>query len=180
MLRGAALGVFFFFTVLAPVAAQSLADLQTKFDRETSAVQKAKELGKLGDAQFEEARRAGNASDYNTVGLTLEKYRDNVRAAVDALKKQHPDGEKQSNGYRQLEMHVRKGIREVDESIVVSPDAYKPPLQIVRQDLISMDEELLKALFPRRPAGQHTGKPPEKPSEKPTEEPKEKPPVELN
>jgi hypothetical protein len=94
------------------------------------------------------------------VGMTLEKYRDNVRVAIEALKKQHPDAEKQSNGYRQLQMHVRKGIREVDETLLVSPEDYKPPLQIVRQDLIGMEEELLKMIFPHRPAEQHAATPP--------------------
>ncbi len=160
---GAVFGLLVFLAILPPGAAESLADLQARFDRETSGVQKAKLIGKLGDAQFEEARRAGKAGDYNALGLTLEKYRDNVRAAVEALKKQHPDAEKQSNGYRQLEMHVRKGIREVDETLLVSPEAYKPPLQIVRQDLMGMEEELLKMLFPRRPLEQHAGTaPPEK------------------
>ncbi|HKV63013.1 MAG TPA: hypothetical protein VJO16_13940 [Candidatus Acidoferrum sp.] len=162
--RGASLdvvrGLFVFLVMLTPVVGQSLADLQGRFDRETSGVQKAKQIGKLGDAQFEEARRAGKAGDYNAVGLTLEKYRDNVRAAVDLLKKQHPDAEKQSNGYRQLEMYVRKGIREVDETLLVSPEGYKPPLQIVRQDLIVADEELLKMLFPRRPLEQRKTPPP--------------------
>jgi hypothetical protein len=156
---GAACGLFVFHLMLTPLAAQSLADLQTRFDRETSGVQKAKQVGKLGDAQFDDARRAGKEGDYNAVGLTLEKYRDNVRAAIDALKKQHPDAEKQSNGYRQLEMYVRKGIREVDDTLIVSPESYKPPLQIVRQDLIKMDEELLKMLFPRRPL-EHPAVPP--------------------
>jgi predicted amidohydrolase YtcJ len=117
-------------------------------------------MEKLGDAQLEDARRAGKTGDYNAVGMTLEKYRDNVRAALEALKKQHPDAEKQSNGYRQLQMHVRKGIREVDETLLVSPEGYQPPLQIVRQDLIGMEEELLKMLFPRRPVERHAGSPP--------------------
>ena len=149
-------------------AAQSLSDLQARFDRETSGVQKAKLLGKLGDAQFDEARRAGKAGEYDALGLTLEKYRDNARAAVEALKKQHPNAEKQSNGYRQLEIHVRKGIRELDETILVSPEGYKPPLQIVRQDLMSMDDELLKMLFPRRPLEKREPVPPaEKPGATP-------------
>jgi hypothetical protein len=153
-------GVLVLLAMLTPVAAQSLADLQGRFDRETSGIQKAKLAEKLGDAQFEEARRAGKAGDYNAVGMTLEKYRDNVRAAMEALKKQHPDAEKQSNGYRQLEIHVRKGMREVDETLLVTPEAYKPPLQIVRRDLIGLNEELLKMLFPRRPVEQHTATPP--------------------
>src|SRR5712692_3181523 len=156
---GAACGLLVFLAILTPGATESLADLQARFDRETSGVRKAKLIQKLGDAQFEEARRAGKSGDYTTVGLMLEKYRDNVRAAIDTLKKQHPDAEKQSNGYRQLEMHVRKGIREVDETLLVAPEAYKPPLQIVRQDLMGMNEELLIMLFPRRPAEHHAGTP---------------------
>ena len=74
------------------------------------------------------------------------------RAALEALKKQHPDAEKHSNGYRQLEIHARKGIREVEETLVVAPTEYKPPLEIVRRDLAAMEEELIKLLFPRRPA----------------------------
>jgi hypothetical protein len=53
----------------------------------------------------------------------------------------------------------------------VSPEAYKPPLQIVRQDLIGMDEELLKMLFPRRPVEKHEAAPPaEKPEGAPRAE----------
>jgi hypothetical protein len=167
---GAVCGMFVFL-VIPPTVAQTLADLQSRFDRETSGVQKAKLMTKLGEAQLEETRRAGKAGDYNAVGTTLEKYRDNVRVAVDALKKQHPDAERQSNGYRQLEIHVRKGIREVDETILVSPEGYKPPLEIVRQDLVSMDDELLKMLFPRRPLEKHdAAPPPEKPQPAPPPE----------
>jgi hypothetical protein len=156
-------GLFVFLVVLPPGAAQSLAELQSRFDIETNGVHKAKLLQKLGDAQLEEARRAGKAADYNSLGLTLEKYRDNVRAAVDVLKNQHPDAEKHSNGYRQLQMHLRKGIREVDDALLVSPEDYKPPLQLVRQDLIALDDELLKLLFPRRPLNQRA---PTHPAEK--------------
>jgi hypothetical protein len=144
--------------MLSPaVAQQGVAELQARFDRETNSVKKAKLLAKLGDAQFEEARRAGREGDNNTVGLTLEKYRDNVRAALEELKKQHPDAEKHSNGYRQMEMHVKLGIREVEDSMLAAAAPYKPPLQIVRQDLIAMDEELIRLLFPNRPADSKPG-----------------------
>ena len=157
---GAVCGLLVFLAILTPRATESLADLQARFDRETSGVRKAKLIQKLGDAQFEEARRAGKSGDYTTVGLMLEKYRDNVRAAIDTLKKQHPDAEKQSNGYRQLQMHVAKGIREVDDALLASPERYKPPLHIVRRDLIGLDDELLKMLFPRRPLEKRGATPP--------------------
>jgi hypothetical protein len=162
--RGLSLGTLSWLAVMLFIlpsgAADSLADLQARFDRETNAVRMAKLVEKLGDAQFAEARRAGKEGDHSTVGLTLEKYRNNVRAALEALKKQHPDAEHQSNGYRQLQFHVRRGIREVEESVLMAPDPYKPPLEIVHQDLIAMDDELIKLLFPAHPAKPHGSPPP--------------------
>jgi len=145
--------------------ADRLAQLQEQFDRETRGVAKAKLLQKLGDAQFQAARDAQLVNDYSAMDLTLEKYRDNVRAASDALRKEKLDAERHSNGYRQLEMHVRKGIREVDEILLVVPEEYKPPMQIVRQDLTTMDDELLRLLFPRRP--QQTPQTPSSPEKQP-------------
>src|SRR6266403_5446270 len=81
----------------------------------------------------------------------MQKYRDNVRAAVEALKKQHPDAEKHSSGYRQLEIHVAVGIREVQDVILAMPEAYRPPMELVQNDLRAIDVELLRLLFPRRP-----------------------------
>jgi hypothetical protein len=137
-------------------AADKLSDLQARFDSETNGVHKAKMLQRLGDAEFEEASRAEKSGDYNTVGLIMEKYRDNVRAASEAIEKESPDGERHPGGYKQLEMHVQKGLRQVDELLLIAPAEFKPPLQIVRQDLLTLDDKLLRSLFPRR----HEKKPP--------------------
>jgi len=142
-----------------PCAAGQQADLQTRFDRELNSVRKAKLLEKLGESQFEAVRQAEKAGDNSAAGLTLEKYRDNVRAALEALKKQHPNAEKQPNGYRQLEIQARKGIREIGESLLVAPEPFKPPLEIVREDLAAMDDELLKLLFPNRPLNKKAATP---------------------
>jgi len=157
---GAVLGLVLVLFVWPPSAAGQLADLQMRFGRESDSVRKAKLLRKLGEAQFEAVRQAEKAGDNSTVGLTLEKYRDNVRATLDALKKQHPNAEKQPNGYRQLEIQARKGMREIAESLLVAPEPYKPPLEIVREDLTAMDDELLKLLFPNRPLNQKAKNPP--------------------
>jgi hypothetical protein len=136
-------------------AADKLGELQARFDSETNGVHKARMLQKLGDAEFEEASRAEKAGDYNTVGVIMEKYRDNVRAASAAIEKESPDGERHPNGYKQLEMHVQKGLRELDEILLLAPAEFKPPLQLVRKDLLSLDDKLLRSLFPRR----HENKP---------------------
>jgi hypothetical protein len=128
--------------------ADKLSELQSRFDTEANAVHKAKMLQKLGDAQFDEAGRAEQAGDYATMDLMMEKYRDNVRAAAQALEKENPDAERHPNGYKQLEMHVQKGLRELDEFLLEAPEPFKPPLQLVRKDLLKTDDILLRRLFP--------------------------------
>ena len=132
-------------------ATEDVNALQARFDHETNSVHKARLLEKLGDAQLELTRRASQANDYKTIGLVMEKYRDNVRAAVDALRKDHRDAEHHTGGYKQLQIHVHKALRDVDETLVVAPDEYRPPLEIVRRDLAAIDDELLDLLFPRHP-----------------------------
>jgi sugar-specific transcriptional regulator TrmB len=149
--------------------ADDISQLQARFDRESNSVRKAKLLEKLGDAQLEETRSASRASDYARLGLVLEKYRDNARAAVNALKKEHPDAERHTGGYKQLQIHIHKAIRDVDEILVIVPEEYRPPIDIVRRDLAALDDELLNSLFPRRPEGK-------KPEEKKNAAPPTAPP----
>jgi len=135
---------------VAGAAADKLSEMQARFDREKNPVHRAKLLEKLGDAEFDEARRAFKANDLSIMATVLEKYRDNVRVTLEGLKKKRTDAQKDSNGYRQLEIHVRRGIREADEIILRVPEEYQPPLQIVRRDLDSMDRELIRMLFHHR------------------------------
>jgi hypothetical protein len=132
-------------------ATEDVNALQTRFDHEANSVHKARLLDKLGDAQLELTRRASQTGDYKTIGLVMEKYRDNARAAVDALKKDHRDAEHHTSGFKQLQIHVHKALREVDEVLVVAPDEFRPPLELVRRDLATIDDELLDLLFPRHP-----------------------------
>lgn len=137
-----------------PRPPDTLEQLQEKFDKETDGVRKARQIQKLGDAQFAKEREAAKAGDFVTAGLVMEKYRDNVRTALDALKKTHPDAEKHPNGYKQLEFHSGQGLREVRDVILAMPEPLRPPMQIVEKDLREIDMELLKLLFPRRPGEQ--------------------------
>jgi succinate dehydrogenase flavin-adding protein (antitoxin of CptAB toxin-antitoxin module) len=155
MVRRVSCGVWVGATVMCwvagvAIAADKLGQMQARFDHEQNPVHRAKLLEKLGDAEFDEARRAFKANDLGTVGIVLEKYRDNVRVALNGLKKKRADAQKDSNGYRQLEIHIRRGIREADEIILRVPEEYQPPLQIVRRDLDAMDRDLIHMLFHHR------------------------------
>jgi hypothetical protein len=138
----------------APRPADTLEQLQEKFDKETDAVRKAKMMQKLADAQFEKEREATKTGDFVTAGVVMEKYRDNVRAAFELLKKKRPQAEKNPNGYKQLEYNTAQGLREVRDVILAMPEPLRPPMQIVENDLREMNMELLKLLFPRRPGEQ--------------------------
>jgi hypothetical protein len=140
----------FFLPAWVFAAADKLKDLQDHFDSETHAGNKVKTLQKLGDAQFEAAGKASQTGDFVTVGETFEKYRNNVRNAFSLLQKQEPDADRHPGGYRQLELQVRRGIREVAETLLTAPEELRPPLEIVRKDLVDMDDELIRLLFPRR------------------------------
>jgi hypothetical protein len=131
-----------------PAGSTQLEELQQRFDREGNAVHKAKLISKLGDAQFAALHTAETAEDYAAVGTIMEKYRDNVRAAFEALEKEHPDASRNSSGYRELQIHTRRGIREVVDALRSAPDAFRPPLELVHKDLVAMDDKMLELLFP--------------------------------
>jgi len=142
--------VLFILAATGVDGADKLTELQDHFDKEAHAESRVKMLDKLADAQFEVASKAGSAGDYVTVGLTFEKYRDNARATLQLLKKQEPDSDRHSSGYRHLELQVRKGLREVEDTLIITPLEMRPPLELVRKDILDMDDELIRLLFPRR------------------------------
>jgi len=142
--------VALFSCAMAFAATDKLKELQTHFERETHAGAKVKELQKLGAAEFDAAIQSSKAGDFVAVGLIFEQYRDNVRQAFELLKKQEPDADRHPNGYRQLELELRQGIREVEDALLVAPVDMRPPLEIVRKDLIEIDDALIRLLFPRR------------------------------
>jgi hypothetical protein len=131
-------------------AADKLKELQEHFDRANHAGAKIKDLQKLGALEFDAATQASKAGDYIAVGLIFEKYRDNVRQAFELLRKQEPDADRHPSGYRQLELEVRQGIREVEDTLLVAQEDVRPPLELVRKDLIDTDDALIHLLFPRR------------------------------
>lgn len=125
-------------------------DLQAQFDRESNPIRKAKLLQRLGDAEFQESHREEARENFEGVAKIFETYRDNVRSALTALKGTRPDAEKHSDGYRQLQIQLRRGLRDLQETILSTPQDLRPRLESLRADLIAADDDLIKLLFPRR------------------------------
>jgi len=138
--------------MLSPALAQDrIAELQEQFNRETDPVRKAKILPKLGDAQLDSARRETDAGRHAQALKILEEYRDEVKAAEAALKASGIDAERKPAGFKQLQIHIRKSVREIEQTILALPDAERPPFEAIRQELVGIEKELIDMLFPRRP-----------------------------
>jgi hypothetical protein len=154
----------------ATPAVDDLATLQARFDKETDGERKVKLLAKLADAQVAAEREASQADDFKSTAMIFEKYRDNIRDAFNSLRHKHPNAVKKSGGYKRLEFENQRALREVNEVLLIAPDVFKPPLQLVQSDLLKIEDDLLHALFPDRPGEKplppKTEKPPAPPEEK--------------
>ena len=148
----ATLVVPLFLPALARAAKEvSLAELQARFDAEKNGEHKAKLLEKLCYAQLQAERAKSEAGDFDAAGLIMEKYRDNIRSALEALQKMHPNAVKKPGGYKRIELQNQNGLREVEDLLVVIPSVYQPPMEIVQSDLSAIENHLLLLLFPERP-----------------------------
>ncbi len=132
-------------------AQENVAELQAQFSKENDPVRKAKLLAKLGDAQFRLMRREADASNYAQALRALEDYRNEVHTAEAALKATGVDPERKPGGFKQLQIHVRKSLRELDQTILALPNDQQPPFEAARGDLQHVNKELIDLLFPRQP-----------------------------
>ena len=134
----------------APVQ-DRIAELQAQFKRENDPVRKAKALTKLGDAQLALARQETDAGHHDRALQIIEEYRDEAKVAEAALKTSGLDAERQPAGFKQLQIHVRKSVREIEQTIQALPDEERPPFEAIRQELMRIEKELVDLLFPRQP-----------------------------
>lgn len=132
-------------------AQDRLTVLLGQYQREADPVHKARVLSKLGDDQVDKARDQLKSGDDVGSLDTLGKYRDEVRETVTALETADPDAEKKPAGYKELQISLRETIRRIDDLILTLPVDKRPFFRVVRDDLAKAQNELIDALFPRRP-----------------------------
>jgi hypothetical protein len=151
--------------LLAPVCAAApreddLASLRAQFQQQTDAIKRAKLFPKLGTALLAEMKRQEAAKQYERVPPLLIEYRDSAASAVSALSAGGRDAEKHASGFRELEMHLRHALHQVNDIVYGMPLEDREPLLGPQHDIEDLDNKLVKALFPRGPQPQ--GAPPSK------------------
>jgi hypothetical protein len=138
--------------LIAPVAAQDrmAADL-ARYEQESDPVHKSRNLVKLGDDQIEASRKQLKAGDDVGSLHTLEQYRDEIQHMAEVLKSTGVDAEKKPAGFKELQISIRENVRRIDDLILSLPADKRPFFREVRTDLVKTQNELIDALFPRKP-----------------------------
>jgi DNA-binding response OmpR family regulator len=78
-------------------------------------------------------------------------YRDEVHETVAALEAAVPDAEKKPSGFKELQISLRETIRRIDDLILTLPVDKRPFFREIRDDLVKIQNDLIDALFPRKP-----------------------------
>ena len=123
----------------------------TNVKRERDPVRRARMLPKVGEDEIGRARKHVNEETYDDALHILEAYRNAVQDTVAALKSSGINAEKKSNGFRHLEIHLRKSLRQLIDIVAAVPFERREPFQTIQKDLEGMDKELMDMLFPRQP-----------------------------
>lgn len=125
--------------------------VRTEFEREADPVKRAKLFTKFGDSLYRVFRNEVQGSNYEQAEKKLLEYRDTAKSLHAALKAAVPDPERKSGGFKQLQIHVRKTIRNIGQTVLNIPVPLRVPFLAIRNDLEGLDKQLLDDLFPRQP-----------------------------
>jgi hypothetical protein len=138
----------------APAPAQvqvDIGDLSRRFEDQQGPVRKAKYFPKLGDAYLRLMRQQVKTGYYEQALTVLETYIETIKNLRTTLSATVRDPEEKSDGFRQLEEHLRKSIRILNDVAVEVPLNQRDPFEAGIRELQEADSELIKVLFPRRP-----------------------------
>ncbi len=132
-------------------ADDTLAKLREEYRQETEPIRRAKFFPKLGNALIAEMRKAESTREYDSVRPLFVEYRDGAGAAFAGLMATGRDAEKHSKGFRELEMHLRQSLRALNDLVFGLPLEDREALLGAQREIESMDDRLVRALFPHTP-----------------------------
>jgi hypothetical protein len=148
------------------------AEIRARYVKETNAVHKAKILPQLAESEYVEVQGLLKSDNAAEAGAIVKQMADEAAECREALDKKVHDPEAHPDGYRQMQISVRRTLRRINEDILptLSLDEQKPFLE-ARDSLNEIDGALLLALFPKRPDGAVSGRLSGQPTGQPTEQP---------
>lgn len=137
----------------SPFPQARLGALREQFQADHDAVHRAKNFWKLGDALLAEMRTEAEAGDVAAAQRTFEEFRGDLRTMLGALKNSGRNAEQHPSGFKELQIYLRKTLRDLDQIILIVSFEQRRPFEATRRDVAAIDDELFHILFPRQPAG---------------------------
>lgn len=153
MLRGRTFQHAFLFVLVT--AGLAVADdpgrLRQQLQQTTDAVERAKLTAKLGEELLKQMAVEYKAKEYETGDQVLQEYMASVRAAYNGLKSSGRNARKKPAGFKQLEIHLRKSGRVIEDLSKQVPFEQREPLQRAVDEVASIRSGLLEALMQGNP-----------------------------
>lgn len=138
-------------------AQKRVAQRAAQFERETDPVRKARAFADYGDELLKLLREQLRAEQFDDALETLQLFQQGAVTAHKGLKESGINAERRSNGFRQMEILLRRSLRQIDEFSRVAPLDDRDRYAEVRRDVQQMNSELIQMLFPRGPGKRPQG-----------------------
>jgi hypothetical protein len=124
-----------------------LNEYETQYQNEKDPVRKARLLGQIGPLQIDRARTTFKDGQDEKALDMIGRYRDQVRAAWDALLATGVNPVKKPAGFKELQIGLRVTLRRLDDFILGIPQDKQPWFRGVRTDIAETENRLIDALF---------------------------------
>lgn len=132
-------------------AADDLAKLRQKLAREDDPGDRAKISVKIGEELLHQVSKTYEESAYAEAEQLLDDYMATVRTAHQGLRESGRDARRKPKGFKQLEIHLRKARRRLEDIARRLPFDKRAPVDEAALDAETMRVELLRALMKVEP-----------------------------
>lgn len=119
------------------------------FDQESNPVRKAKAFEKVGQGLISQFGQQAADGNFEAALHTLTNYRDDAKTTFTGLQASGVDAERHSDGFRQLQICLRKSLWELERTMKLIPDDRRETFKAVTDNLSEMQSKLEHLLFPR-------------------------------
>ena len=139
-----------FLLVLVAVSAAAADDpgkLRQQLQQTSDPVERAKLTAKLGDEMLKQMAVEYKAKEYEAGGQVLQDYLTAVRAAYQGLKDSGRNARRKPGGFKELEVHLRKSSRVIEDLSKLVPFEEREPLRLAAEEVGEIRSGLLEALM---------------------------------
>ena len=128
--------------------AKDLQKERAKLEKESDPVDRAKIGIKISEILLEDVGEAVREGDFTAMEQQLSAYAETIENAHQALVDSGRDAVKKPSGFKELEIALRKHVRQFDEFARMLNLQKRVPVEKVKDLAAGIRDKLLKALFP--------------------------------